>query len=152
LGYDPKFVDRIAPGDWRTANLEQLVSVLCHEVMHVALLHPIRIAAIPDVDLGLANRAADLAINPLLKARGYTLPEGHLDEYRFHGMSFEEIYNVLKRERDAALPPISETPPESDDPGEVHGDPEDCDGGDDEDGDNEGPGQDDGDDDTDEEG
>jgi predicted metal-dependent peptidase len=54
-----------------------------------------------------ANIAMDFAINPLIKSCGLTLPgtpltmasksdqEGHLDDPKFHGMSWEEIYHLL---------------------------------------------------------
>lgn len=54
-----------------------------------------------------ANQAMDYAINPIIKAAGMTLPgnaitlksppgtEGHLDDPKFHGKSWEEIYHLL---------------------------------------------------------
>lgn len=55
-----------------------------------------------------ANKAMDYAINPIIKACGMSLPgqaitessppntTGHLDDPKFHGKAWEEIYDLLK--------------------------------------------------------
>lgn len=54
----------------------ELFGVLLHELMHIALLHVVVAAGIPDRDFDLMNVAADLAVNSILKACGQSLPEG----------------------------------------------------------------------------
>lgn len=73
-------------------SVEQICGTLCHEVMHVAMLHPWRRGK---RDALKANHAMDYAINPIIKAVGFELPEGCLDDVQYHGMSFEEVYNKL---------------------------------------------------------
>lgn len=75
----------------------ELVGVLAHEVLHPALQHHTRRG---DRDLRLWNVACDYAINPLLVDAGLTLPPSALLEDRFRGMSAEQIYGLLARERD----------------------------------------------------
>src|SRR5579872_887021 len=55
LKYNPDFMDELDDGQLRT--------VLAHVVMHPALLHPYRIRGL---DIKLANKAADYAVNGLL--------------------------------------------------------------------------------------
>lgn len=71
---------------------DELCGVLAHEVMHPALGHHARRG---DRDPQNWNRAADYAINPLLRAAGLTLPADALDDPAYHGMSAEEIYGKL---------------------------------------------------------
>lgn len=72
--------------------------VLVHEAAHIFMKHHFRIK---NRNPKKFNIAADLAINPLVKEWGYTLPEGHLDEYKYHGMSAEEIYALLPDNKSA---------------------------------------------------
>jgi predicted metal-dependent peptidase len=65
--YNPAFVDHLKPAE--------LEGTLAHEVMHCALGHQCRRGT---RDQGLWNEAADLAINPILTANGFTLPAGAL--------------------------------------------------------------------------
>lgn len=85
LFYNPVFVD--------TLNSATLSGVLAHEVMHPALQHHLRRSG---RDPRRWNEACDYAINPLLLADGLMLPEGALVADRFHGMSAEQIYNLLE--------------------------------------------------------
>src|SRR5690606_2058679 len=67
IGYDPEFVERTAPGHPRTALLDKLVGAIAHEIYHVFLLHPIRLAELQaregaEFDAALANDAADYSI------------------------------------------------------------------------------------------
>jgi predicted metal-dependent peptidase len=114
LFYNPGFVD--------TLNSATLSGVLAHEVMHPALQHHLRRSG---RDPKQWNEACDYAINPLLLADGLMLPEGALVADRFHGMSAEQIYNLLETESEqqprnegaqennhgpASEPPASGTP------------------------------------------
>jgi predicted metal-dependent peptidase len=79
--FNPEFVHSLQP--------EELQAVLAHEVLHCALAHHCRRG---QRDPQLWNEAADLAINPLLRANGFSLPEGALIDTAFDNMSAEEIY------------------------------------------------------------
>ena len=68
------------------------VGVLAHEVMHVTNGHQLRRG---DKNPKLFNVACDFAINPILVDGGFELPEGALLDYKYNGMSAEEIYNSL---------------------------------------------------------
>jgi len=84
IKYNPDFA--------ATLSVEMLTGVLAHEVMHIALLHPFRLdGRIPLI----WNFAADFAINLLLIKCGFVLPEGHLYDVKYKGMSSEEIYRDL---------------------------------------------------------
>jgi predicted metal-dependent peptidase len=86
--YNPAFVDQLKPAE--------LEGTLAHEVMHCALGHQCRRG---DRDPRLWNEAADLAINPILTANGFTLPAGALIDPAFANLSAEEIYARLLRKR-----------------------------------------------------
>jgi predicted metal-dependent peptidase len=82
--YDPTFVNSLQPAE--------LEAVLAHEVLHCALGHHCRRG---QRDPRLWNEAADLAINPLLVANGFSLPAGALIDAAFDNLSAEEIYARL---------------------------------------------------------
>ncbi len=108
LGYEPEFVNELTPGnDLRTADFSKLTTVLAHEAGHIAAMHHLRLEG---RDPELANKAADYVVNGLLSKevtkswRGtpvptFKLPDDALLSSRFDGMAFEEVYNILKRER-----------------------------------------------------
>ena len=79
--FNPEFVHSLQP--------EELQAVLAHEVLHCALGHHCRRG---QRDPQLWNEAADLAINPLLVANGFSLPAGALIDPEFDNLSAEEIY------------------------------------------------------------
>jgi predicted metal-dependent peptidase len=87
LFYNPDFVE--------TLNAATLAGTLAHEVMHPALHHHVRRSG---RDPKRWNVACDFAINPLLVDAGLSLPERVLLDNRFHGMSAEQIYNLLESE------------------------------------------------------
>ncbi len=82
--YNPAFVDGLKPAE--------LEGTLAHEVMHCALGHHCRRG---ERDPRLWNEAADLAINPILIANGFTLPVGALIDPAYANLSAEEIYARL---------------------------------------------------------
>lgn len=84
LFFNPAFVDRILGAE--------LLGVIAHEALHPGLAHHLRRG---DRDHTRWNIACDLAINPLLRKAGFTLPKEALDDPRFHGMSAEQIYPLL---------------------------------------------------------
>ena len=85
--YNAEFVEEL-----RSAELE---GVLAHEVLHCALAHQCRRG---QRDPELWNRAADLAINPILIANGFKLPGDALIDQAFNNLSAEEIYARLARQ------------------------------------------------------
>lgn len=87
LGYNPAFLASLNDLECR--------GTLAHEVLHVANGHCFR-QGLRDADRW--NDACDYAINPVVKAAGFVLPKGHLDDARFHGKSAEEIYATLTQE------------------------------------------------------
>jgi predicted metal-dependent peptidase len=86
--YNPAFVGQLKPAE--------LEGTLAHEVLHCALGHQCRRGS---RDQGLWNEAADLAINPILTANGFTLPAGALTDPAFANLSAEEIYAQLLRKK-----------------------------------------------------
>ncbi|MBV9146243.1 MAG: M48 family metalloprotease [Acidobacteria bacterium] len=98
--YNPGFVEALKPAE--------LEAVFAHEVLHCALGHHCRRG---ERDAQLWNQAADLAINPILVANGFTLPSGALLDSALENLSAEEIYARLSRPGDpdpaAAQPPPS---------------------------------------------
>jgi predicted metal-dependent peptidase len=98
LHFNPKFLDQLSDAELKT--------VLAHEVMHCALMHPYRRGA---RDLNKFNIAADYAVNNFLdntnkgyEAKGETPPfvftgplaKVYLD-HQYDGLSAEEIYHRL---------------------------------------------------------
>lgn len=71
---------------------DELVGVITHEVMHVALKHSLRIGL---RDGSKWNAACDYVINPSLTGWGFTLPEGGLMDLKYKDRNAEEVYNML---------------------------------------------------------
>lgn len=70
---------------------EELLGVVVHEAMHVALLHMLRLG---DRDKMIANMAMDFAINPTISGK-YTLPKDGCNDLKYEGWTFEDIYDDL---------------------------------------------------------
>ncbi len=76
-----------------------LQAVLAHNVMHIAFEHPLRLE---ERDRALANRAMDLAINPLLQEAGFDLPDDAPIDPSFANMPWERIYAIIEqRQKDS---------------------------------------------------
>lgn len=98
--YDPAFVNSLKPAE--------LEAVLAHEVLHCALAHHCRRG---QRDPRVWNEAADLAINPLLVANGFSLPAGALIDADFDNLSAEEIYaRLLQGKSDGSRPQPTQSP------------------------------------------
>ncbi|WP_414624458.1 DUF2201 family putative metallopeptidase [Calothrix sp. CCY 0018] len=78
---------------------KQLDGVLLHEVLHAALLHVPRRGV---RDAQLWNIAADIAINGMIAAQGFELPEGTLRDANLEHLSVEEVYEILLQDADNA--------------------------------------------------
>lgn len=78
----------------------ELKTIYCHEISHVVLMHLTRVGS---RQMDRFNRAADYAINLMLKELDLLtdighLPGGWLFDYQYEGMSTEEIYRKLEED------------------------------------------------------
>ncbi|MDA3813535.1 MAG: VWA-like domain-containing protein [Candidatus Cloacimonetes bacterium] len=97
LGYNPEFVNNLTNAE--------LKAVICHEVLHIAMLHPFRRN---NRDHLRWNIACDYAINPIVKDAGFSLPAGALLEDRYKGKEAEVIYNMLPKQLPSPINMIGE--------------------------------------------
>jgi predicted metal-dependent peptidase len=68
--------------------------VLLHEILHAALLHPLRLG---EREPQLWNIAADIVVNGMiLRQSGFELPPGGLRDEKLEHFSVEEIYELLR--------------------------------------------------------
>ena len=88
ISYNPTFIEGL--GD-----VKQVMFVLAHEVMHIALKHGLRRGYRNPVGW---NIATDFAINLQLKKAGFSLIPDILVDDKYDGMSAEQIYDQLKQE------------------------------------------------------
>jgi len=84
LGYSPSYVMDLPTG--------QVIGLVAHEVMHLALCHHTRQG---QRDNYKWNVAGDYAINHILVEAGFELPAGALLQECFKGKSAEAIYGLL---------------------------------------------------------
>lgn len=82
--FGPKFVEEIP--------LDHVVGVMCHEIMHIASLHHLRMEARNPEKW---NVACDYAINQILENANISLPQGALKNPAYAGMYSEHIYTLL---------------------------------------------------------
>ena len=87
LGYNPDFIESLSNAEVK--------GLICHEVLHIAMLHPFRRNS---RDPFRWNVACDYAINQIVKDAGFSLPEGALIEDKYKGMEAEVIYNMLPKQ------------------------------------------------------
>ena len=83
----------------------EIVGVVMHECMHVALKHLYRYPDMIKEDPQLANASMDYIVNGLIhKLAGYgvwiVLPKCALHDTKFDGWSVREVYNFLKKGQD----------------------------------------------------
>jgi predicted metal-dependent peptidase len=88
LAYNPKFIDGLT--------VTQATGLVAHEVLHVANGHPWRRDG---RDMETWNAACDFAINGILKAAGFYLPEDGFHDPAFDGQSAEAIYTRIKQDK-----------------------------------------------------
>jgi len=84
LFYNAKFVD--------TLTQEELIGVICHEVLHCANLHHLRVGRRHPV---VWNLACDYAINPTIEENNFKLPKDCLLDQKYKGWAAERIYDDL---------------------------------------------------------
>lgn len=88
MGFNPAFVASITQ--------DELIGVICHEVMHCACGHPWRESGRQH---GRWNKACDYAINPIVTNAGLRLPKGALLESQYDGKNAEWIYDRLPEDQ-----------------------------------------------------
>lgn len=86
LYFNPTFID--------TLDDEEILGLMGHEVMHMALEHPLRCGARNPL---LWNIAADFAINLTLEECGFKLPKGGCLDHKYKDMSADQIYDELQK-------------------------------------------------------
>jgi predicted metal-dependent peptidase len=92
--YNPAFLAAL-PAD-------ELSAVILHEVLHAALLHPVRVAARDRVRW---NLAADIVVNGIVAAQpGMKLPANALRDPSLEHLSVEEIYSVIDAQKITLCP------------------------------------------------
>jgi predicted metal-dependent peptidase len=94
LYWSRSFVDRIEDDD--------ILFILAHEVMHIALVHGMRLQGRNPV---LWNIAADYCINPILVDNGFNKPSdkaGGLFDDKYKDMSADQVYDDLVKRCDEA--------------------------------------------------
>lgn len=91
--YNPNFALSLTPAE--------LIFLVLHETLHVALMHMIRGVG---KDHEVMNMAADHVINLMLIERGFTMPACGLADPRFTGMHTEQVYKILMAEKAAQMP------------------------------------------------
>ena len=84
---------RINPKFFFQLDESERVSLLLHEVGHVALLHCTSRKGNRCPDKW--NIAGDYVINAMLKERGFKIPSNWLYDAQYSGMSTEQVYNLL---------------------------------------------------------
>lgn len=87
--YNPEFIESLTN--------KELIGVIAHEVLHLALGHLWRMGS---REYKRWNSATDYTINDTLKESGFTLPEGCLLDSSFAELSAEEIYSRLPESPD----------------------------------------------------
>ncbi len=95
LFYNPEIVELLST--------KEVAGVICHEILHVVLLHSLRIQ---ERDKLMWNYACDYAINLIINDMNkdtnssdcITLPKDVLLDAKYRDMSSEEIYNELAKD------------------------------------------------------
>lgn len=73
-----------------------LQACLAKIAMHIACEHPLRLG---NRDVGLANLAMALAVNPMLRDAGFDLPPDAPLDPQFDNMAWEQIYDILAQQQ-----------------------------------------------------
>lgn len=85
----------INPHFLQSLPIAQQDGLILHEVLHAALLHPLRLGV---RDLELWNIAADIVVNGMIaRVGGLELPSQSLREKELEHFSVEEVYELLQR-------------------------------------------------------
>lgn len=93
MGYNPEFITGLSQ--------QEVNGLICHEVLHVVMLHCFRRQG--RSPLGW-NVACDYAINPLVQSAKLVLPQGGLLDNTYANLEAEAIYAMLSTEKEAPDP------------------------------------------------
>lgn len=92
------------PQAYAALPVKQRDALFLHELLHAALLHPVRRGM---RDRALFNIAADLVVNGMIAAEGsLQLPEGAIRDERLEHLSVEEIYELLQKRQKRKRPQL----------------------------------------------
>jgi predicted metal-dependent peptidase len=81
----------------KSLSSQQQDGLLLHEILHAALLHPLRLG---EREPELWNIAADIIVNGMiLRQSGFELPPGGLRDEKIEHLSVEEVYELLRSSR-----------------------------------------------------
>lgn len=93
--FNPNFV--------KSLSSDRQDGLLLHEILHAALLHPLRLG---ERDPELWNIAADIIVNGMILCQsGFELPAGGLRDETLEHLSVEEVYELLRQARSEDSPP-----------------------------------------------
>lgn len=99
IWFSPLFIKKLTK--------EEMLFLMCHEILHVAFLHDRR--KLERVSL-VWNEACDYSINGILiEDRIGSFIEGGLRDEKFKGLTSEEIYEILEKERGDSRSPLQIT-------------------------------------------
>lgn len=87
---------RYAPSFLEKLDVRQVVGLIAHEVLHIALLHSVNRGS---RDPQLWNQACDYVINLILKDGGYYLPEGGLLDEKYRNLTEYQVYEILAKDK-----------------------------------------------------
>jgi predicted metal-dependent peptidase len=87
---------RYAPSFLEKLEVRQVVGLIAHEVLHVALLHSVNRGT---RDPELWNQACDYVINLILSDGKYYLPEGGLLDQKYRNLSEYQVYEILAKKK-----------------------------------------------------
>ncbi|MEA5474276.1 VWA-like domain-containing protein [Synechococcus sp. CCY9201] len=92
------------PQAYAALPVKQRDALFLHELLHAALLHPVRRGV---RDQELFNIAADLVVNGMIAAEGsLQLPDGAIRDERLEHHSVEEIYELLQKRQKRKRPQL----------------------------------------------
>ncbi|WP_027720868.1 DUF2201 family putative metallopeptidase [Maridesulfovibrio zosterae] len=89
FGYNPYYIEKLSGS--------QVEGLLAHTIMHPACQHHKRRNG---RDERIWNMACDHSINWILLEAGFDLPDGYLDDEKYHGKTAEDIFTELNKEFD----------------------------------------------------
>ena len=74
-------------------------SILLHEMLHMALEHIERMKDVFMTDPQIANIAADIVVNGIIRDNGMSLPDDAVYDDELKKLSVREIYNIIKQKQ-----------------------------------------------------
>lgn len=99
--YNPKFFESLTASE--------VISVLCHEVLHKVFMHTLRLN---ERDPKIWNFATDYVINPIIKAEGLPIKDEWLYKEEYAHLTADEVYEKIKNDPPEGEAPDHLLPPE----------------------------------------